>query len=308
LPSILARRCQVEFAELNTTSQSTDKTSGYRIVRLACGAHSIHSLAHAETFHPVVGPVAEAQALYVDQLKLIERVRHHQGEFVIWDVGLGAAANALTALRALRDLSCPISLVSFDHTLEPLAFALDNLQHLPYLADYQVQLRELLGQRPIRFSDRNTSVQWQIVLADFPSFVQTAPARELSKPHLVMFDAFSPAKNPAMWTLPLFSNLFGLLDSCRPCCLPTYSRSTILRVTLLLAGFFVGVGHATGEKEETTIAANSLELIQEPLGRRWLERVKRSSSAEPLLEPVYLQRQLSPAHWERLLAHPQFRP
>jgi tRNA U34 5-methylaminomethyl-2-thiouridine-forming methyltransferase MnmC len=123
-----------------------------------------------------------------------------------------------------------------------------------------------------------------------------------------MFDAFSPAKNPAMWTLPLFAKLFGLLDPNRPCFLPTYSRSTILRVTLLLAGFFVGVGHATGEKEETTIAANSLELIREPLDRRWLERVKRSSSAEPLLEPIYQQRQLSPTHWERLLSHPQFRP
>src|SRR5437773_12399144 len=83
-----------------------------------------------------------------------------------------------------------------------------------------------------------------------------------------MFDAFSPAKNPAMWTLPLFSRLFQQLDPARPCALPTYSRSTMLRVTLLLAGFFVGVGHATGEKDETTIAANTLDLIAEPqIGR-----------------------------------------
>jgi tRNA U34 5-methylaminomethyl-2-thiouridine-forming methyltransferase MnmC len=65
-----------------------------------------------------------------------------------------------------------------------------------------------------------------------------------------MFDAFSPATNPEMWTLPLFTNLFKLLDPERPCAMPTYSRSTLLRTTLLLAGFFVGVGHATGEKEK----------------------------------------------------------
>jgi hypothetical protein len=34
----------------------------YRIVKLASGANSVHSLAHRETFHPVVGPVAEAEA------------------------------------------------------------------------------------------------------------------------------------------------------------------------------------------------------------------------------------------------------
>jgi hypothetical protein len=81
----------------------------------------------------------------------------------------------------------------------------------------------------------------------------------------------------------------------------------MLRVTLLLAGFHVGVGHATGEKEETTIAANAPALISEPLDRRWLQRVHRSTSAEPLWEPVYRQAPLSPASWEKLQQHPQFR-
>ena len=134
-----------------------------------------------------------------------------------------------------------------------------------------------------------------------------AEEREIiSPPHAILFDAYSPARNPAMWTLPLFTNLFQLLDPQRPCALPTYSRSTILRVTLLLAGFFVGVGHATGLKEETTIAANTLDLIAEPLDRRWLERASRSHSAEPLREPAYSRAPLSPATAEKLRRHPQF--
>ncbi|MCX6903749.1 MAG: MnmC family methyltransferase [Verrucomicrobia bacterium] len=121
-----------------------------------------------------------------------------------------------------------------------------------------------------------------------------------------LFDAYSPAKNPAMWTLPLFAGLFQLLDPQRPCALPTYSRSTMLRVSLLLAGFYVGAGHATGEKEETTLAANSLALIEEPLAERWLQRVRQSTSAEPLCEPVYRQSRLSAGSWEKLRQHPQF--
>src|SRR5690242_21810226 len=98
----------------------------YQLVRLNNGICSVRSLVDAETFHPVIGPVAEAEALYVNQLGLRDRLKNHSGEFVIWDVGLGAAANALTVLRATRDWACHIRLVSFDHTPEPLKFALQH--------------------------------------------------------------------------------------------------------------------------------------------------------------------------------------
>lgn len=280
--------------------------SGYKLVKLASGVHSVHSLAHQETFHPVIGPVAEAQALYVRQLGLVERLREHPSEFVIWDVGLGAAANALTVLRATREIPCSMRMVSFDNTLEPLKFALEHRDSLGYLGGYEKHLEQLFRERRIAFSDRRQSVEWEIQLADFPTLLTQPAAGNLPKPHAIMFDAFSPAKNPAMWTQPLFANIFRLLDPQRPCALPTYSRSTMLRVTLLLAGFFVGVGHATGEKEETTIAANTLELIREPLDSKWLQRAHRSGSAEPMWEPVYRQSRLSVDTWERLRLHPQF--
>ena len=81
----------------------------------------------------------------------------------------------------------------------------------------------------------------------------------------------------------------------------------MIRATLLLAGFFVGVGHATGTKEETTIAANDLSLIAEPLNSRWLARAARSDSAEPLRGPVYSRAPLSAPVLERLRNHSQFK-
>ena len=110
-----------------------------------------------------------------------------------------------------------------------------------------------------------------------------------------------------MWTVGLFSSIHRLLDPARPCALATYSRSTLLRVSLLVAGFYVGAGHATGEKDQTTIAANTLDLIDAPLDRRWLGRARRSTSAEPLDSAQYRQAPLTEATWDRLLAHPQFR-
>jgi len=300
-------------------------TAGYKLVQLASGKYSIHSLAHGETFHPVIGPVAEAEALYVNQLQLRERLQEQAGEFVIWDVGLGAAANALTVLRATRDRACPIRLVSFDCTIEPLKFALQHAAAFGYFGGYETQTRALLDQHAIQFTDGAHEVHWQFHLGDFPKWLaQSLERRSLNRrmagresqraepefvappPHAILFDPFSPAKNPTMWTLPLFANLFQRLDPQRPCALPTYSRSTIMRVTLLLAGFFVGAGHATGEKEETTIAANTLALLTEPLGRRWLDRARRSHSAEPMVESVYRVAPLTAVSWEKLQAHPQF--
>jgi tRNA U34 5-methylaminomethyl-2-thiouridine-forming methyltransferase MnmC len=284
--------------------------SGYRIVRLANGVHSVHSLAHGETFHPVIGPVAEAEAIYVRQLRLGERLPSHPGEFVVWDVGLGAAANALTLLRAARAAPCAVRLISFDHTLEPLRFALNHAQTLGYFGEYQPHVQTLLHKHHVWIRHARQSVEWSFHLGDFPAWLADStsrlPTRPIPPPHAILFDPFSPATNPGMWTLGVFRNLFGLLDPQRPCALPTYSRSTLLRVTLLLAGFYVGAGRATGEKQETTLAANTPDLVEVPLDRKWLARARRSSSAEPLHEPVYRQARLSPETWERLLQHPQF--
>jgi tRNA U34 5-methylaminomethyl-2-thiouridine-forming methyltransferase MnmC len=259
-------------------------------------------MAENETFHPVIGPVAEAEALYVNQLKLRQRLQSHAGEFVVWDVGLGAAANVLAVLRASADLRGSLRVFSFDRTIEPLRFALQHSEKLGYFGGYESVVAEFIQTGRASFA----RVRWELRAGDFPALMRDI-SQALPPPHAILFDAFSPARNPAMWTASLFSDLFRRLDPHRPCAMPTYSRSTMLRVTLLLAGFFVGVGHATGEKEETTIAANAPELLDEPLPKAWLQRVRNSRSAEPLQEPVYRQAPLSPGSWEKLLQHPQFR-
>ncbi len=278
----------------------------YELVQLPNGVWSVHARREAETFHPVVGPTAEAEALYLRQLRLRERLSAHSGEFVIWDVGLGAAGNVLTVLRATAAIATRLRIVSFDHTLAPLEFALEQQDRLGYFGSAVGPVRELLASGQVAFANGNQQVTWVVHVADFPALLAGPTAAALPKPHAIMYDAFSPATNPDMWTLPHFTNLFRLLDPMRPCALPTYSRSTLLRVTLLLAGFYVGIGEATGEKEQTTIAANQLALLDQPLDGRWLSRVRRSTSAEPMHEPKYRQARLSSESLDRLERHPQF--
>lgn len=280
--------------------------SGYELVRVAGGVWSVRARAEGETFHPGIGPAAEAEAVYLGPLRLVERMRGHAGEFVVWDVGLGAAANVLALLRASRELTTPLRIVSFDRTLGALDFARHHGTELGYLAGYESAVAELLAARQVRFLNGRQPVDWSVVVADFPTWLAGPAATDVPRPHAILYDAFSPARNPDMWTLPLFRRLRAALDPARPCALATYSRATLVRATLLVAGFYVGVGEATGEKEETTLAANDPALIPRPLDRRWLVRARRSTSAEPLAGPKYVQARLSAATLERLERHPQF--
>lgn len=282
--------------------------ASYQLVRVAGGASAVYAAAYAEKMHPGAGPAAEAEALHVRQLQVAERLRAATGEFVIWDVGLGAAANAIAVLRATRELSCPLRLISFDNTLEPLRFALQHQEALGYVHPYGPALQALAETGQLRFTDGAHDVSWQLQLGDFPAWLAAPQLSGVPAPHAIMFDAFSPARNPAMWTLPLFTNLFQALDPKRPCNLATYSRSTMIRVALLLAGFFVGRGGATGMKEETTVAANTLKLIAAPLDHRWLERARRSDCAEPLCASTYSRAALATESWIKLQSHRQFNP
>jgi tRNA U34 5-methylaminomethyl-2-thiouridine-forming methyltransferase MnmC len=280
--------------------------AGHRLVRLPNGAHGVHSLAYGETMHSSAGPAAEAEALYVRQIGLRERLAGHAGEFVIWDVGLGAAANVLTVLRATREVPATLRVLSFDLSEEPLRFGLGHAHELGYFEDYAAPAARLLETGAVSFRNGAQSVEWTFLPGDFPRLLRQPAAVAWPAPHVILYDPFSPARNPAMWTAPLFADLFRRLDPDRPCVMPTYSRSTLPRVALLLAGFRVGAGRSTGVKEETTVAANVPELIASPLDARWLERARTSTSAEPLWDAAYRQAPLRPETWERLRAHPQF--
>jgi len=213
---------------------------------------------------------------------------------------LGAAANAVAVLEAFAGQpAARVELHSFDHTTAPLAFALQHAEALGYLAPHAAAIGRLL-ERGV-WEACGGSVQWRFHPGDFRTTMDAVPA-----PHAILYDPYSPASNPELWTLEQFTALHRCLDPARPCLLTNYTRSTAVRVTLLLAGFFVGRGHATGEKDQTTIAANRFDLLTELLDRRWLGRVRRSTRSAPLRDDRGLPLSISEHDWTRLTAHPQF--
>lgn len=268
----------------------------FELVTVPGGAWSLRSREHGETFHPGIGPMEEANALHVAQHRLAERIGAG-GSFVIWDVGLGAGANALAVIEAVMAMESPgaqVELCSFDQTLEPLRFALDHAAELQYPAPWRRELRALLNDGKALIGP----VTWSTELGDFRERVSLSAAPD---PQAVLFDPYSPAANPGMWTRDLFQALRARAQG--DCTLTTYSRSTVTRAALLRAGWFVGRGAATGEKTETTVAATRPGLLSEPLRRDWLDRVRRSRA------PGLTEGGLTPeAVAAALETHPQMRP
>ena len=292
----------------------------YELVTLRGGVRSIRSLIHGETMHVGTDPCTEALELHVGQQKIVKRVLEHQvtqpaSPFVIWDIGLGPAANAISAMMALRDAlqtrrengdvetSQRVEIHSFEISTEILEFALSHADALGYLSGWESTVLALLSHGSVEV---DSSIRWRLHRGDFSRESHGAPS-----PNAIFHDPYSPARNPEMWSLETFaSEWMAVVDredgKSGPCMLTNYTRSTAVRVTMLLAGWFVGKGVPTGEKSETTIASNRVELLDAPLGREWLSRVRSSTNASPIRGRNYERGPIGPEDYAKLCKLPQF--
>lgn len=254
--------------------------------------------------HPFVGPEAEAMTLYVDQIGLLERFQKRQS-MVIWDIGLGAGANILSAFLRLSASKGEVTAVSFDHSLAPLRLTWGKPEYMPNLSVFREATGQVLEKGRHVWQQGELKIDWRVVETDFPSYLETLSLETFPLPDVIFFDAYSPAKNPEMWAARVFERLYDFVRD-RECVMVTYSRSAMVRTAMLLAGFYVGCGQATGMKEETTLAATRLDLLSKPLEASWIKRVERSTAAEPLRTKDYRRSPLSPETLARIKAHPQF--
>lgn len=244
----------------------------HEIVRTRSGAMAVRCTEAGEVMHPGVGPLLEAQRLYVEQSRLAERLRGKPGgpPLVLFDVGLGAGSNALAAWAASEaagSQAARLEIVSFERDVGALALALrhGDAFGLPEGSAAAMAATELLETG--RHETGRTC--WRLVAGD----VLDALAREPARADVVFWDPFSPRVNPALWTVAAFAALRAV--AAPRCTLYTYSASTRTRVALLLAGWAVGVGDAIGDKEETTAAALVVDDLARPLPDRFRARLLR---------------------------------
>lgn len=270
----------------------------FELVTLKNGARAVRHLGHGEVMHPAGGPWAEANRLYVEQPALAARLRRpgHQ-PVCIFDIGLGAATNAVAALTCARAAGGQLELHSFERDLAPLRLALADAEGFPFLTPWREAAQALMTTGEWTGAEG----RWVLHSGELLDCLRPERAANLRAAELVFFDPFSPQHNADLWTPEAFAAVRRCCQSDGPgSTLLTYSAATPTRVSLLLGGFYVGVGSSTGTKRETTAAATRLELLCEPLGARWLARWERSTARAPIG-----QTELTAECERQLRQHPQ---
>jgi queuine tRNA-ribosyltransferase len=252
------------------------------VVQTRGGARAMRDRLTGELMHPV-GPLIEAQRLYVDASELARRLEHDSSDpLVLWDVGLGAASNASRAWLCSESRLTPqrrLRIISFDRSLGALDLAL----RLEHSEDFGLGGSVGDAARALLAHGRHQTPQteWELRLGELDATLHAAREEPAD---IVFWDPFSPRANPELWTVAAFS---AVRHACRGIAtLHTYSGATSVRSGLLLAGFAVGLGEPISKGRCATIAATSCEVLQNPLDQRWFERLSRSSAAFPLDAPA----------------------
>jgi len=264
------------------------------VVQTRSGAQAMRDKLTGELMHPV-GPLVESLRLYVEPSRLGVRLRESSGSvLVVLDVGLGAASNAVAAWRCSESLTGTrrrLRIISLDRSVAALQLALAPAHASAFGLEASAgqAARALLE----RGQHQTPHTEWQLRLGEIAANLRVGAEERAD---IVFWDPFSPRANPQLWTYTAFGQVRG---ACREgATLHTYSGATAVRAALLLAGFAVGMGAKVSEGKYATIAATSVELLQQPLERRWLERLARSSAPFPLDAPSDAL--------ERIRALPQF--
>jgi queuine tRNA-ribosyltransferase len=277
-------------------SEKRLKLGDYEVHTHERGFSSIRQISSGEIMHSVNPPEEEARRLYLEPSRISDRLQTRE-ELVIWDVGLGAASNAMAVIDAHRilDPSKKIRIESFEIDLDPLKLALKNnhlFKHLRSPAPNSLVKNGI-------WASPEGGTHWRLFHGDFLETMEKA-----LRPDIVFFDPFSPKVDAPLWSAACFKRIFSALRD-QDSILMTYSVSTLVRALLLSEGFFVGSGAPSGPKAETTVAFSarpSLNSGARLLGPEWLARWERSSARHP--ENLSASEVL--LFEERIRNHPQF--
>lgn len=237
---------------------------------------------HGEIMHSINDPWTEANQLYAAQSQItVKASAVDSSPLIIWDVGLGAATNAMAALQTLENAAETVTskrgvhMYSFENDLDALRLAAkfpSMFKHLKHEAPHK-----LLKNR--HWKHPTLPIEWTLIEGDFAKDFTNAPAA-----HVIFYDPFSFKSNPDLWTYELFKKIFSHCQH-QPCELMTYTNSTAIRAGLLAAGFFVGKGAATGPKSETTYAMTEHARHHRSdvvlLDEQWLLKWSRSDAKHP---------------------------
>lgn len=232
-------------------------------VETADGSKTLFSETFQEACHSTSGARAETLLHYVQGCKIQEKL-HHENQLTILEVGFGLGLGFLTTYEVLKSSAKPWTFISLEIDEQLLEwFRLENIQH-PFLKTFQ--WKEMGNVKVLEC--RNEQIHLMILAGDARKGLPEFTLIKNLKWDAIYQDAFSPKKNPILWTTEWFEFLKS--HSTPEVLLSTYSASSSIRKSLVEAGWILQKGEKFGPKRTSTRA--SLLGISDPEILLHLER------------------------------------
>lgn len=233
------------------------KIDGYEFITTADGSVTAYSNAFGEACHSTAGAVQETWAHYIEGCQ-IQSSNHEVTK--ILEVGFGIGVGFFESLKAMQGRKFIFVSLEIDKKL------------IEWVKTHNKILQELSVNADGNFEMQNDQFHLLILAGDaratVPKFLNGL------KFHAIYQDAFSPKRNPWLWTKEWFTQLYDLAAD--DCIMSTYSASSSIRKAMLAAGWNIKKGVQFGPKRSSTRATIAGESDGEIL--KHLER-----SGAPLL-------------------------
>jgi len=205
------------------------------------GSHSIFNPEVNETYHSKHGAIVEAEYVFIKNGLLAE----YKKQFNILEVGFGTGLNALLTAQKAEQKKITINY----HGIE--------LYPVPKESYIQLNFTELIGEEKSK-SLQLHECEWEKehVINNFFKLTKNKIALEnytsKTKFDIIYFDAFSPEKQPELWTAEVFQNMYDLLKE--DGFLVTYCAKGVVKRTMKAVGFEIIVLDGPPGKRQMTRA------------------------------------------------------
>ncbi|MBC8510494.1 MAG: tRNA (5-methylaminomethyl-2-thiouridine)(34)-methyltransferase MnmD [Cryomorphaceae bacterium] len=205
------------------------------------GSHSIFNPEVNETYHSKHGAIVEAEYVFIKNGLLAENKK----QFSILEVGFGTGLNALLTAQKAQQKKIDINY----HGIE--------LYPVPKESYIQLNFTELIGEEKSKLLNLH-ECNWEEehVINKFFKLTKNEIALEKytskTKFDIIYFDAFSPEKQPELWTAEVFQNIYDLLKE--DGFLVTYCAKGVVKRTMKTVGFEIIVLDGPPGKRQMTRA------------------------------------------------------